>query len=87
MALAAPEKPKINTNPTQAGRGRAARRAPGTGRTAVRGRGTARVSGAARESVRDPDRVVVEAGCGIVVYPRVMSHPRARPVGSARPRS
>ena len=69
MALAAPVKPKINTNPTQPGRDRAARRAPAKGKTAGRGRGAARVSGDTRESVRDSARVVVEVGCGILVYP------------------
>ena len=69
MALPAPAKPKINTNPTQPGRGRPARRAPGGGKTARRGRGQARVSGDTRESVRDAARVVVDADCGITVYP------------------
>jgi integrase len=69
MALPAPAKPKINTIPTQPGRDRAARRAPGGGKTARRGRGQARVSGDTRESVRDSARVVVEADCGITVYP------------------
>jgi integrase len=69
MALAAPPKPKINTNPTQPGRDRAARHAPGRARAAGRGRGQGRVSGDTRESVRDSVRVVVEAGCGILVYP------------------
>src|ERR1035441_9616871 len=69
MALPAPAKPKINTNPTQPGRDRAARRAPGGGKTARRGRGPARVTGDTRESVRDSARVVVEAECGITVYP------------------
>jgi hypothetical protein len=69
MALPAPVKPKINTNPTQPGRDRPARRAPGGAKTARRGRGEARVSGDTRESVRDPARVVVEAECGITVYP------------------
>src|ERR1022692_2262454 len=69
MALPAPAKPKINTNPTQPGRDRAAQRAPGGGKTARRGRGQARVSGDTRESVRDSARVVVEAECGITVYP------------------
>jgi integrase len=69
MALEAPAKPKINTNPTQPGRDRASRRAPGGGKTARRGRGQARVSGDTRESVRDSARVVVEAECGITVYP------------------
>ena len=69
MTLSASAKPKINTDLTQPGRERAARRAPGGGKTARRGRGQARVSGDTRESVRDPARVVVEAECGITVYP------------------
>ena len=67
MAPVAPAKPKINTNPTQPGRDRAARRAPGKAKAV--GRGPARVSGDTRESVRDSARVVVEAECGILVYP------------------
>src|SRR5437899_5646158 len=67
MALSAPAKPKINTNPTQPGRARPARRAPGKASTADRGR--AQVSGDARESARDSARVVVEVGWGILVYP------------------
>src|SRR5579871_1130175 len=69
MAPEAPAKPKINTTPTQPGRDRAARRAPGKGKTVGRGRGPARVSGVTRESVRGSARVVVEAGCGVLVYP------------------
>jgi len=69
MALAAPAKPKINTNPTQPRRDRAARPASARGKTAGCGRGPARVSGDTRESVRDSARVVVEAECGILVYP------------------
>src|ERR1017187_9071476 len=81
MALPAPAKPKINTNPPQRGRDRAARRAPGGGKTARRGRGQARVSGDTRESVRDSARVVGEADCGITVYPPEASGgPRRRAV-------
>src|ERR1039458_7891638 len=69
MALPAPAKPKINTNPTQAGRDRAAQRAPGGGKPARRGRGQARVSGDTRECVRESARVVVEAEGGITVDP------------------
>jgi integrase len=69
MALPAPAKPKINTNPTQPARDRAARRAPGGGKKSRGGRGPARVTGDTRESVRDSARVVVEAECGILVYP------------------
>src|ERR1039457_2554734 len=69
MALPAPAKPKINTNPTQPGRDRETRRAPGGGKKSRGGRGPARLSGDTRESVRDSARVVVEAECGITVYP------------------
>src|ERR1039457_2084922 len=69
MALPAPAKPKINTNPTQPGRDRAARRAPGGGKTARRGRGQARVSGATPESRRDSARVGVGGKGGITVSP------------------
>ena len=69
MALAALVKPKINTNPTQPGRDRAARRAPGKAKTVGHGRAPARVSGDTRKSVRDSARVVVEVGGGILVYP------------------
>src|ERR1035441_1602957 len=69
MALPAPAKPKINTNPTQPARDRAARRAAGGGKKPRGGRGPARGSGDTRESVRDSARMVVEAECGILVYP------------------
>jgi integrase len=69
MALVAPANPKINTNPTQLGRDHTTRRAPGKAKAVGRGRGPARVSGDTRESVRDSARVVVEAECGILVYP------------------
>ena len=69
MAHAAPTKSKINTNPTQPARDRAAQRAPGGGKKSRGGRGPARVSGDTRESVRDSARVVVEVECGILVYP------------------
>ena len=42
---------------------------PGGGKRSRGGRGPARVSGDTRESVRDSARVVVEAECGILVYP------------------
>ena len=69
MALAAPAETKINTNPTQPERGRTPRRSPGKAKAVGRGHGPARVTGDTRESVRDSARVVVEAGCGILVYP------------------
>src|SRR5271166_4869105 len=69
MAHVAPTKSKINTNPTQLACDRAAQRAPVGGKKSRGGRGPARVSGDTRESVRDSARVVVEAECGILVYP------------------
>src|SRR5271166_4621132 len=69
MAHVAPTKSKINTNPTQLACDRAAQRAPVGGKKSRGGRGPARVSGDTRESVRDSARVVVEVGCGILVYP------------------
>jgi integrase len=69
MAQAAPTKSKINTNPTQRACGRAAQRAAAGGTKSPGGRGTARVTGDTRESVRDSARVVVEVGCGVLVYP------------------
>jgi hypothetical protein len=69
MAHSAPTKSKINTNPTQPGRDRAAQRAAGGGKKSRGGRGPARVTGGTRESVRDSARVVVEVECGILVYP------------------
>ena len=69
MAHAAPTKSKINTNPTQLARDRGAQRAAGGGKKSRGGRGPARVAGDTRESVRDSARVVVEAECGILVYP------------------
>ena len=68
MAQSAPARTKINTKVTQPGPGRPSRRPagrPGPGRPP---RGP-RVSGDARESVRQPDRPVIELGFGIVVYP------------------
>ena len=69
MAHAAPTKSKINTNPTQPARGRAAQRAVGGGKKSRGGRGPARVNGDARESVRSTDRPVIELDFGILVYP------------------
>ena len=73
MVLNAPAKSqasfKINTEITQTASIRVPQRAR-PARTASRGTGgTARVAGESRESARDPGRVVVEAGWGIVVYP------------------
>ena len=68
MTLSASAKPKINTDLTQPGRDRAARRAPAGGKTARRGRGQGRISGDTRESVRDSARVVVEAEAWLKHY-------------------
>jgi len=69
MALVAPTETKINTNPTQLARGQAGRRAQCVPKSSRKARGGARVSGDSRESVRDPGRVVVEVGWGVLVYP------------------
>src|ERR1039457_2019121 len=72
MAPVAPAKPRINTKTTQPARDRASRRASGR----EKARGSARVSGDTRESVRGSDRVVIEVGGGISVYPpRVAGEP------------
>src|SRR5262249_43487867 len=68
MAQAAAARAKINTEVTQPAPGRPPRRAAGRPRAGRLPEGP-RVSGHARESVRQPDRPVVEAGLGIVVYP------------------
>src|SRR5260370_32396374 len=68
MAQSAPARTKINTKVTQPAPGRSSRRPagrPGPGRPP---RGP-RVSGDARESVRQPDRPVIELEFGILVYP------------------
>jgi hypothetical protein len=68
MAQSAPAQAKINTKVTQPAPGRSSRRPagrPGPGRPP---RGP-RVSGDARESVRQPDRPVIERDFGILVYP------------------
>jgi len=68
MAQSAPARTKINTKVTQPAPGRSSRRPagrPGPGRPP---RGP-RVSGDARESVRQPDRPVIELDFGILVYP------------------
>ncbi len=68
MAQSMPARPKINTNPTQVGPGRRSRRPAGQA-AARTGRTSARVAGEARSSSRDSERLVVEAGWGVVVYP------------------
>ena len=68
MAQSAPARTKINTKVTQPAPGRSSRRPagrPGPGRPP---RGP-RVSGEARDSVRQPDRPVIELDFGILVYP------------------
>ena len=68
MAQSAPARTKINTKVTQPAPGRSSRRPagrPGPGRPP---RGP-RVSGDARDSVRQPDRPVIELDFGILVYP------------------
>ena len=68
MAQSAPARTKINTKVTQPAPGLSSRRPagrPGPGRPP---RGP-RVSGEARDSVRQPDRPVIELDFGILVYP------------------
>jgi hypothetical protein len=65
MALAAPAKSKINTEATQLTSNQIAQRGQSGGKAARNTRGAVRMAGDAR----DPVRVVVEVGCGIVVYP------------------
>jgi len=69
VAQSALPKSKINTKTTQPARGRAARQAPAEKPGSHQRRQKARVSGDARESVRDPDRLVIELEYGITVYP------------------
>src|SRR5690242_13831324 len=69
MALSALPESKINTEVTQPAVSTAPRRARRAGKASRGARGAARVTGDTRESSRDPARVVVEAGCGILVYP------------------
>jgi integrase len=69
MALSALPESKINTEITQPAVSAAPRRARRAGKVSRKPRGAARVTGDTRESSRDPARVVVEAGCGILVYP------------------
>jgi len=68
MAQSAPAQTKINTKATQPARGRAAR-PPAGRRKAGQPAKEPRVSGDARESVREPARVVIEVEGGITVYP------------------
>jgi hypothetical protein len=69
MAQSALAQPKINTNPTQATPALRSRR-PANQKTAARPkRGPARVAGEERSSSRDSDRLVIDVGDGVVVYP------------------
>jgi len=65
MAQSAPARTRIPTKVTQPAPGRSSRRPAGPGRPP---RGP-RVSGDARDSVRQPDRPVIELDFGILVYP------------------
>ena len=69
MALSALPESKINTEITQPAVSAAPARARLAGKASRKARGEARVTGDTRESSRDPARVVVDAGCGILVYP------------------
>ena len=69
MAQAAPTKSKINTEVTQPSRRSAAGTASARGK--ARGPAPARVGGDTRASVRSSDRLVVDWGCGVTVYPPV----------------
>jgi hypothetical protein len=69
MAHAALVRSKINTKTTQPARGRATRPPRIRGKAGVPAKAAARVSGDTRQSVRRSDRLVVEVGCGITVYP------------------
>ena len=69
MVQSAPVRPKINTKPTQPARSRALRPPRARGQAARSVGAPARVSGDTRESVRRSDRLVVELGCGVTVYP------------------
>lgn len=68
MAQAAPARTKINTKVTQRASSRGLRPSPGTQKPG-RPLKAPRVSGDARESVRQPDRPVIEMEFGILVYP------------------
>src|SRR5947209_6251162 len=69
MVHLAPVRPKINTKTTQPAPGRAPRRPGVWGKAERPAKAPARVRGDARQSVRRSDRLVVELGCGVVVYP------------------
>jgi hypothetical protein len=69
--MAQPElaRPKINTNPTQTRPRQRSRRPAGVGRTGNSELGPGRLLGDAHSSARGFGRLVVEVGCGVVVYP------------------
>jgi len=69
MAQTAPARPKINTKVSQAAPDQGPRRSAGRGLAGRPARGLARVAGDARRSSRNSGRVVVELGCGVMVYP------------------
>ena len=68
MAQSAPARTKINTKVTQPAHGLSSRRPAGRPGPDRPPRGP-RVSGEARDSVRQPDRPVIELDFGILVYP------------------
>jgi hypothetical protein len=68
MAHAALVRTKVNTQVTQPAPGRGSRLPAGPRKPGRPAKGP-RVGGDARESVRQPDRPVIEAGLGILVYP------------------
>ena len=68
MAQAAAARTKINTKVTQPAPGQPSRRPAGRPKPGRPPKGP-RVSGDARESVRQPDRPVIELEFGILVYP------------------
>jgi hypothetical protein len=65
MAQLAPSRTKINTKPTQAAPGQPSRRPARQARPGRPPKGR-RVSGDSRESVRQPDRPVIELEFGIL---------------------
>jgi hypothetical protein len=68
MARSALARTKINTEVTQLGPGRGSRPPAGSRKPGRQPKGP-RVGGDARESVRQPDRPVIELDFGILVYP------------------
>jgi hypothetical protein len=66
MVQAAAAQTRNNTEVTQRARGQGSPRPAGRRKAGRRPRG-ARVSGDARDSIRQPDRAVIEVGFGILV--------------------